>query len=57
MPGRNHCQSVVCEGYAMARNARVRREREHKSVVPGGVELLGDIENAEVIEYEKALKS
>jgi hypothetical protein len=29
----------------MARNAKVRREREYKSVVPGGVELSRLTEN------------
>lgn len=36
MPGGNHCQSVVCEGFAMAENAIVRPETKDKSVVPGG---------------------
>lgn len=34
MPGRNHCQSVVCAGVAREWTAILRQERKHESVVP-----------------------
>src|SRR5579864_615353 len=40
MPDRNHCQSVVCKGFARRWTVKVRLERKFNSMVPGGrVEL------------------
>jgi hypothetical protein len=54
MPGRNHCQSVVCTGFAMARNSKVRRVIKDKSVVPGGE--LNDKRPSETRKLFKARK-
>jgi hypothetical protein len=51
MPGRNRCQSVVCTGFARAKDVKVRQGREHESVVQGG-----ELNYGRVLKTRKLLK-